>query len=161
MFYDSYLSERKQLFDSKNIKSIKESFLEQVLVNLEDSNQADNVLTWLNENSKNIQVNRFTSEFQIKNNGIRFGILFSIFSELISNSFSYFDGVGKIEINLNDNNQFIEFTCRNHYDVNLNISKGTNKGIYFIKHIVGLVDEISLDISQQDETWVSIIKIDK
>ena len=161
LFYDSYLSERKQLFDSKNIKSIKESFLEQVLLNTETDNHADIVLSWLNNNSTIIQAGPYKTEFKIKNNGIRFGILFSIFSELISNSFSYFDGIGKIKIDLNESEKFIEFTCRDHYNENLNIIKGTNKGIYFIKHIVSLVNEISFEVSQQNGVWISIIRIKK
>lgn len=161
LFYESYLDERKQLFNSEKIRSIKESFLEDVLLNTETDNRADILLSWLNMNSTTIQAGPFTAEFNIKNNGIRFGILFSIISELISNSFSYFNEIGKIEIDINDNEQFIEFICRNHYDENLNITKGTNKGIYFIKHIVSLVDEITFDVSQKNGVWISIIKIKK
>lgn len=161
LFYNTYNKEREQIFEYNSLKSLKKSFLDEILSDGEYSIQNKHILSWISANIQKLKLKLNYTEFKVRKDGIRFGILFSIISELIFNSFLYYDGIEDIEIKINENEQFIEFTCSNHFDSADSTNKGTNKGISFIKHIVGLIDDISFETRKEEKIWISKIKIKK
>lgn len=161
LYYGSYLKERKILFGMNKIKQIKESFLDIVLTSFDTKEQAVIIFEWLKHNCPKLELNLCANTYNIKNDGLRFGILFSIISELLSNSISYFDGSGKINVTITENENSCKFECNNHYDASIHDSIGTNKGLSFIKHIIKYVDDLSLDVNQDKDMWRSKLLIKK
>ncbi len=161
LFYNSYMSERYKLFKKVNIKQIKESFLDLILIEINSESEVEIVFNWFKENCQKFEINLNNVSYKLKNDGLRFGILFSILSELIFNSIIYFDDNGIIEISLNENNGNLEFQCKNHFDESNHDSKGTNKGFSFIKYIVNYLDVLSLEISTDKGFWSSKLIIGK
>jgi signal transduction histidine kinase len=160
LYNSSFLEERKKLFDFANIKDIKKSFLDIVISETESAVQEEKLAKWLNDNCPKVKIDVDSIAYKIKTEGFRFGVLFSIITELFSNSISYDNGEENISVKVRNKNGNVEITITNKHNKGEEItSKGTNKGIEFIEHIVKMIDSLDIKISDSEEKWTSTLLI--
>jgi hypothetical protein len=136
-----------------NIKALRESFMNEMMVLELDSHNAEQVFRWLTQN-----LNIFSFELEknsaihFKKNGIRFTFLFSILSEIIYNALKY--STGKIELTWKMVQESYEFTCCNTFDPEIrHEGNSTQQGLVFVEALINRLKKSTLSYSEENDLF--------
>jgi hypothetical protein len=138
-----------------NIKTLRQSFLNEVMALELDNNNAEQVFQWLRQN-----LNLFswhlekTTVIQFKKNGIKFTFLLSILSELIYNFLKYSNGNRQIEMIWQPTENHYEFICRNLFDPDRRYEgDSTRKGLVFIETLMNMLKKSTLEYGEENNLF--------
>jgi hypothetical protein len=138
-----------------NIKVLRESFMDEVMVLELDNNNANQVFQWLTQN-----LNLFslalekTSALQFKSNGIRFTFLFAILSELIANALKYSNGEEQIAVIWRMTQDYYEFTIRNPFNPEKRHEEdSTQKGLLFVKELMNRLNQSTIEHGEENNLF--------
>jgi hypothetical protein len=138
-----------------NIKTLRQSFMNDVMALELDNNNAEQVFQWLRQN-----MNLFswhlekTTAIQFKKNGIKFTFLLSILSELIYNALKYYNGNRQIEMIWQPTENHYEFICRNLFDPDRRYEgDSTRKGLVFIETLMNMLKKSTLEYGEENNLF--------
>jgi signal transduction histidine kinase len=138
-----------------NIKTLRQSFMNEVMALELDNNNVEPVFQWLRQN-----LNLFswhlekTTAIHFKKNGIKFTFLLSILSELIYNALKYSNGNRQIEIFWQPTENHYEFICRNLFDPDRRYEgDSTRKGLVFIEKLMNRLKDSTIEHSEENNLF--------
>ena len=135
------------------VKSIRKSFMEEVVPLDVDANNTAALFGWVKTHLDVIKLHiDQDAELHFHSNSTRFTFFFSSFSELIYNALKYSDGVQPIEVFWEKSAGTFAFRCRNTWsEESLQSSEGSGKGLVFLTR---LVDMLGASLSTRRETGI-------
>jgi signal transduction histidine kinase len=134
-----------------NIKALRESFMNEIMVLELDSNNTDKLFLWL---TQNLNVFSFelekTNAVQFQIHGIRFTFLFTILSELIYNALKYSNGEEKIAVTWRMTQDYYEFTIRNTFNPDSRYKRdSTQKGLLFVNELMNRLSQSTIEYGEE------------
>jgi len=126
------------------VRIVRKTFIDEVLLVNQTDDEIGTFLRWVEQHIPAIEINITNGDdLYFGTNNVRFLILFSIISELITNTLKYWDGEDRIKISWQkDEKGDYVFSTINHCSSNTtNPTLGSRLGIVFITSLLELLGE--------------------
>lgn len=144
-----------------SVKDVRESFLNDVLLSEDGAREVDNLLAWIVRYFPVLDLVIKDKGVYFNSNGIRFNLLFAIFSEMIFNSLKYLSGANPIQVKWKKQGAKYVFSCRNEYSQASTEKTGSQKGLAFINGLTRIIEGMEFIHKADDNFFVSELRIDE
>ncbi|MCK4360083.1 MAG: hypothetical protein KAW92_15345, partial [Candidatus Cloacimonetes bacterium] len=122
-------------------RKIKKDFIKEIIAIEIDKLNTFKMIEWFHKKLMFLDIQIKGKPVNFNKNNIRFGLFFSIFNEVITNSLKYSDGHTPIKIIWDEDNDFYIFKCINTTEKkHLENSFKSRKGLAFISHLMSFFE---------------------